>query len=342
MKSFLALMLLPVAVQAAVTAELTPDAIIFRNGDQLITEYHYAGTVKLDKGEGTKPLAKPYFHPLNAPGGIPVTRGWPLLRGLAGETTDHFHQKSAWFCHGDVIPDGIELKSRASDKHVQGVDFWSEFPGHGRIVCTSVDKPVMKDGVATVRTQNEWRTPDGVPVLTEDRSITVSATERGALIAVESLLTAAVKSVTFGDTKEGSFGVRVHDHFRLTGPKSMGVVTDDHGAIAGAPAKDNLPMWGRTAAWHDYSGRVDGKPVGVTIFTDPRNAHASAWHTRAYGLLAANPFGRAKSGFPAMKGKTDLVKLAKGETLKLRFGVYAHNGDATAGKVAEAYAEFSK
>ena len=80
-------------------------------------------------------------------------------------------------------------------------------------------------------------------------------------------------------------------------------------------------MWGKIADWNDYSGPVDEKLVGIAIFADPKNAYPSAWHTRAYGLMAANPFGRDKSAFPAMKGKTDLVKLAKGESLKLRFAI---------------------
>ncbi len=41
-----------------------------------------------------------------------------------------------------------------------------------------------------------------------------------------------------------------------------------------------------------------------------------------------------------MPGKKDLVKLAKGEHLKLRFGLVLHDGDATAGGVAEVYQRF--
>ena len=37
--------------------------------------------------------------------------------------------------------------------------------------------------------------------------------------------------------------------------------------------------------------------------------------------MAANPFGREKSGFPDMKGKRELVKLAKDEHLRLRYGL---------------------
>jgi Methane oxygenase PmoA len=134
--------------------------------------------------------------------------------------------------------------------------------------------------------------------------------------------------------------VRVSDE--IQNKTGNGVITSVDGKVAKAPAKDNLPMWGYPAAWHDYSGTVGGKPVGVAIFDDPKNAPQAAWHTRAYGLMAANPFGRNGSQFPALKGKTDLVKLAKGEHLKLRYGLYVHTGDATTGKVADAFSAFAK
>ena len=43
--------------------------------------------------------------------GSSLTRAWPMV-GQKGGATDHIHQKSAWFCHGDVIPEGIELKEK--------------------------------------------------------------------------------------------------------------------------------------------------------------------------------------------------------------------------------------
>ena len=77
------------------------------------------------------------------------------------------------------------------------------------------------------------------------------------------------------------------------------------------------------------------------MFDGPKNASPAHWHTRAYGLMAANPFARDKSGFPGQKGKTDLVTIKMGEKLPLRYAIYAHTGDATAGQVAEAYAQFA-
>jgi hypothetical protein len=60
---------------------------------------------------------------------------------------------------------------------------------------------------------------------------------------------------------------------------------------------------------------------------------------RGYGLMAANPFGRTHS-FPAMAGRTDLVRLKQGEHLRLRYGILLHQGDAHSGQVAEMYRRF--
>src|SRR5205823_4007724 len=159
---------------------------------------------------GTKPLAKPFFYPVNAPGAVPVTRAWPQERGKPGETTDHFHQKSAWFCHGDVIPEGVELKLKSADKRVHGVDFWAEGGNHGRIVCVEVGEPRQASAShALVPTRNEWRAADGTKVLDEERTIHLVALPAGRLIVLDVDLLAADHPVTFGDTKEGSMGVRV-------------------------------------------------------------------------------------------------------------------------------------
>lgn len=328
---FILLLALAPSLHAAelpeITASVSEDGITFLAGSQIITKYHTA-----------KSVAKPYFFPLNAPNGTGITRPWPMVKGsVPGETTDHVHQKSMWFCHGDIIPEGIELKVRSADKHVQGVDFWSEGVGHGKMVCTEIGKPkaISKTHVS-VPTKNDWRTADGTTILTEDRTIHVQATKTGYLILLDINLHASVCPITFGDTKEGSMGVRVHDALR-TSQKDGGTVSSSNGEVLKAPIKDNLAVWGKPANWHDYSGKIGEKTAGVAIFDFENNPLKSLWHTRAYGLMAANPFGREKSGFPGAKGKTELVKLKKGENLKLRYGVFVHDGDAKAGEVAAVY-----
>jgi Methane oxygenase PmoA len=319
------------AEPAPVKATKTTSAIEFTIGDELFTRCVFGAEV-----------AKPFLWPLNAPGEIPVTRAWPMQKGLPNETTDHVHQKSAWFCHGDVIPEGIELKVHSADKHVKGVDFWSETTGHGKIVCTDVGEVTSKDGIGRAVTKNEWQTSDGMKILDEQRIVTVRNFGDARLVVLDIDLNASVCPITFGDTKEGSMGVRVNDTFRLNGPKSDGGIVSADGSTAKAPAKDNLPMWGKRADWHDYSGTVDGKMVGIAIFDHPKNLQRAAWHTRAYGLMAANPFGRAGSGFPDVKGDTELVKIAKGDHLKLRYGILVHRGDAKESKVADIFKQFAQ
>ena len=315
------------AEPAPVTVKSSIGEFAFYAGDELIARYKAGPEV-----------AKPYIWPLKAPGGVPVTCAWPLKKGLPNESTDHVHQKSAWFCHGDVIPEGLDLKMRSADKHIKGVDFWSETKGHGVIRCVKISDPVSIPGGKLVATRNKWLAPDGTKILDEDRTISVRDLGDARLIVFDIYLYASVCPITFGDTKEGSMGVRVNDAFRLTAPKSDGVVTSSDGTIVKAPARDNLPMWGKHADWNDYSGSVDGKMVGIAIFDHPKNSARAAWHTRAYGLMAANPFGR--SAFPRLKGK--LVKLAKGEHLKLRYGLLVHKGSCKDARVAERFAAFAK
>src|SRR5688572_10349288 len=53
-------------------------------------------------------LKRPVLYPLRAPGGVDVTRGYPL-DPRPGERVDHPHHVGLWFSYGDV----------------NGVDFWN-------------------------------------------------------------------------------------------------------------------------------------------------------------------------------------------------------------------------
>ena len=310
-----------------ITSTTTKEAIEFRAGKSLIGRYQAGPSI-----------AKPYFWPLLAPGDIPVTRDWPMEAAKPGGSTDHVHQKSVWFCHGEVIPEGMG----------KAVDFWTEAKAKdgkaqfGAIVCTAIgDAKALPGGGVELVTKNEWRTPAGIKILDEERTLRVWDRDGGRLISFECKLIASVCPITFGDTKEGSFGIRVHDELR---PESKvgTTVTTSGGKVIRSPAKDDLSVWGQPAEWIDYSGTVGGKACGVAVFEHKENTQRRGWHARAYGLVAANPFAREKSGFPSQKGKSELVKMAKGGTLTLRYAVYAHVGDAKSGKVAEAYEAFCK
>jgi Methane oxygenase PmoA len=315
----------PAAEPAGVSITVGKDRIDFRHRGALTATYHIGPDV-----------AKPYFWPLNDPDGQPLTRPWPMVADAPGEKKDHPHQKSAWFCHGDVIPEGVEVKHKI--RGVEGVDFWSEAKGHGRIVCTKVEPPHQEKDHGWVTTHNEWRTADGMKVLDETRTIHFYDFGGAQLLVLDIDLGASVVPITFGDTKEGSMGVRVRQSLNADRP-GKGTLTNADGKVG---EKGPNGCWGRISAWCDDSGPVDGKTAGVAIFADPRNAVPSCWHARGYGLVAANPFGRDRSGFPDMKGNHQLVKLAKGEHLKLRYGLFLHRGDAKEAKVADYYERFMK
>jgi hypothetical protein len=302
-------------------ADKDKKALDFLVGDELVTRYHANG------------YAKPIFWPVNAPGGIPLTRNYPPPEGQA---TDHPHQKSAWFCHGDIIPEGLDFKSPI--KNVAGVDFWSEAKGHGNIVTTTL--ALVGKGPSYIRVGNEWQTANGKKIMDEVRMIHLFTVGKARLITVDIDLHASVCPITFADTKEGAFGIRINDVINAEvakkgKPAGKGKIQNADGKIG------EKECWGQKSAWCDYSGPIDGKVVGLAIFDDPKNAYQCCWHVRGYGLMAANPFGRDKHAkFPAVKGNNDLVQLKKGEHLHLRYGMLLHEGDAVSGQVAEAYKQF--
>jgi hypothetical protein len=307
----------------AAKVEIHDNRIIFRAGAEEAAVYRFGGD-----------LAKPILWPLKAPNNKEITRDWPMRPAAAGSPKeDHPHQKSAWFTYGDVIPEGREIKHKR--RGVEGIDFWAEGPDCGRIVCVSASGCSDSPGVIT---RNEWRDPDGAKIMEEERTIRFFNYEKSRLFIVDIDLSASVVPITFGDTKEGAFGVRVAHSLREDN-RGKGRITNAEGKVG------EKQCWGRISAWCDYSGPVGGETAGIALFAGPDNSLPSCWHSRAYGLMAANPFGRAKSGFPDMKGKKDkkdLVRLDKGEHLKLRYGIFVHLGDVKEGKVAEAYELFKK
>ncbi len=275
-------------------------------------------------------VAKPYLWPILSSSGVPLTRAWPLepvKPGAAEKTTDHKHQKSAWFCHGDVVAEGVTVPRK---KGIAGVDFWSEDGPHGKIQLVKVLDTQSSGKEASVKVELNWVSAEGASILREVRTLKVIEGEGGQrLIVMDSEMKAGEHAVTFDDTKEGSFGIRVRDAMAENAGK--GKMTSSEGKTR----EGNI--WGRQLDWVDYSGPLDGKTVGIAVLADPANPIKTCWHARGYGLLAANPFGRAKSGFPAMRGNNELVKMKPSESLKLRFAILVHEDDAEGGKVKQGF-----
>ena len=123
--------------------------------------------------------------------------------------------------------------------------------------------------------------------------------------------------VNFGDTKEGSFGVRVAGTMKVDAKKG--------GLITNAEGLHNKGAWGKKSAWVNYSGPVNGDSVGMAIHDHPSSfGYPCRWHVRTYGLFAANPFGvHHFVGGEKTKG----IELPKGESMQLHYRVVLYQGD---------------
>ena len=283
---------------------------------------------------GGEKVAKPYVWPVLTPSGVAVTRSWPMVPDAPG-AKDHKHQKSAWFCHGDLVVEGHKPQPR---KGVAGTDFWSEETGHGRIVLDSEKVAIGQAAGLNVQVNAGyvWQDSVGKPLLRENRQVQFKPIGKTVwLMDWTCQMAASEGSVTFEDTKEGSMGIRVVD--ALT-EKEGGKLINSKGQFG------EKNVWGREADWCAYAGNINGNPVAIAILDHPQNPHRACWHARGYGLMAANPFGRKKSGFPDRKDTAELVKIAKGEKLTLRYGLLVLDGDwASASKtIAEQYDVWSK
>ncbi len=258
---------------------------------------------------------KPIVYPLLGPGGQIMSRQYPMQDAEEGETTDHIHQRSMWMTHGEV----------------NGVDFWSERDGSGTIEHRSVETAsVDADGVATLVVTADWKDASGKVLLQEHKTFIIGEDEDARFIDTQVKLTAAADEVHFGDTKEGSFGIRIADSM-MVDRKTGGTIVNSEGDVDGA-------TWGKRARWVDYSGPVAGQTVGITILDHPASFNAPVrWHVRGYGLFAANPFG--ESDF-TRGPKTDGHRLPAGQTLALHYRVLLHEGGADIDRIERQWSRF--
>lgn len=268
-------------------------------------------------GEGVR---KPYLHPLRAASGTIVTRQWPMVADVPGESHDHPHHRGLWFDHGDV----------------NGVDFWGSDPlakkdSGARIVVKKIRE--MKGGKrqGVLAGDFDWEEKDGKVLIHEARRMVFHAAPDRRVIDFDIRLTMAVP-VKFGDTKEGSFGIRLSDKIREQ--KGTGKMVNAQGAVG------EKNVWGKPSEWVDYSGTIDGEPVGVAILDHPSNPrHPAHWHVRAYGLFAANIFGL--HDFYNDRSKDGSMEVKAGGTLRFRYRVVIHAGDTAAANIAAEYAKYS-
>ena len=225
MRTFLLGLALTAALQAQ-DLDITVDGKPF-------TTFHYGADAN-----------KPYLAPLRSPSGKIMTRGFPM-ENIPGESHDHLHHRGLWFSYDDV----------------NGVKFWENDPSYvgtkpniGKIVVQQA--ALTKD---TLTAKMEWRDPSGKVLLVEDRIMRFSSDLQTRTIDFNITLTAAV-DVTFGDTKEGAFAIRLCDAF--TAKNGVKILDAD-----GRTSMANV--WGKRSNWVDYSGELEGENSAWRCSTIP-------------------------------------------------------------------------
>ncbi|HKX00793.1 MAG TPA: PmoA family protein [Bryobacteraceae bacterium] len=263
--------------------------------------------------------SKPYLYPLRSASGKIVTRHYPM-EDFPGETHDHPHQRGMWFSHGDV----------------NGFDFWANEPSqhngkNAKIVLAKIGKLTSGEKSGTLEADFNWVDPEGKILLTEAKQITFYADPARRIMDFTITLKPEGR-VTFGDTKEGTFAVRLAASLE---ERNTGTMVSSEGG------RGEAQVWGHRANWVDYSGKVDGEKVGIAILDHPSNPrHPTYWHARAYGLFAANIFGL--HDFLNTKNAHGGLTILPGNQLQFRYRVIIHPGDYQSANIAGEYEKYAE
>jgi Methane oxygenase PmoA len=301
-----------------VSKELSESGVRLTDGDSANVKVAIGGKpfteYRLDQGP------KPIYFPLIGPGGQGMTRAFPI-ENVEGEDRDHFHQRSFWFTHGNV----------------NGVDFWASDPLNGSKAnfgtIKEVSRPARIDGLAmgALATTDDWLASDGRKICRDRRDVRFWNLRNTRIIDFDIKIFADADPVTFGDTKEGMFGLRV--------ASSMDVKRKMGGKITNADGVTDGDAWGKASPWVDYTGPVGGKTVGVAILNHPDSfRYPTTWHVRDYGLFAANPFGWRDFG---RKESGDFTIPLKG-SVAFRYRVVLHGGATAAANIPAQFQAYVK
>lgn len=254
---------------------------------------------------------RPYFFPVLGPDGREATRG-----ETSDISKDHVHHRSLYVAYGEV----------------NDIDLWGEGSNSGRVVHQGFTQQHGGAVVSRIYTDNNWETKDGNVLMTDKQNFRIyNLPEEGAVVDLDLSFIASAGDVHFGDTKEGGImSIRVHPSMNAS---DGGKIENAFGGL------NENETWGKRANWCDYSGVVDGTPLGLAVFdhiVNPR--YPTYWHVRNYGLMGSNIFGGGT--FERDPSKDGSYTLKEGEEMHFKFRVLIHSGDATTGKVAQKYHDF--
>ena len=257
-------------------------------------------------------ISRPYFAHVKTLSGKQVSRNHPPREGV--DKMDHANlHPGIWLSFGDL--NGHDYwRLKAKTKHVR-----------------FLEPPAVGASGVKFKVLNHYLANDsGAVVCSEECDVQVRTVDGGYRVTLTSEFKATDGELRFGDQEEMGLGVRVATPLAVEG-KHGGRILDSESRINGAE------VWGKAAKWCDYAGPLEGKWVGMTILTSPKNFRPCWSHARDYGFVAMNPFGL--NAFTQTAKRDVIVKI--GESLRIGYAVVVHESAQESGFNARAaYEQF--
>ncbi len=203
---------------------------------------------------------------------------------------------------------------------VNGANFWQQGNDRGRIASQGPRITHASGRKIEFEDRCLWCVPGKEPIIEDRRRVIVSAPSKQLQFIDFEIVLRALEDVRFEKTNHSLFSARVVPALGVTGGGRL---------IDAAGRRGEEQTFGQKAAWCDYSGDNGGAVEGIAILGHPENPWFPApWFTRDYGFISPTPmFWLDKKGW----------RLAKGETLRLRYRVVAHSGNEQDADVAGIY-----
>ena len=246
-------------------------------GEKVIAEFSHTQT----------PQGRPFICNIHTLDGIKVTRNYPITDK---DQNDHPHHQGLFHTFSQL----------------NGIDFW-HMKGMAKHRLYTV--PPKDGNPASFSAESVYLDRDGeTPLLKETMSYGFHITSEGLLITINAIIESEAEKVIIGSKEEGGIAIRVASDLRV---QKGGKMIDNKGR------KGGKAIWGKAARWVDNSGKKKGRWVGATLFASHSDLGVFHWHSRDYGLIAANPFG------PLNKAPDRILK--KGEKLSFNYGLMVHS-----------------
>jgi hypothetical protein len=283
-------------------------------------------------------LSKPILYPVHSPSGEVVTRWFPL-KEVEGEGKDHPHHTGVYFTYG-------------SNHEVNGNSYWAN--AHDRLPLTMAEKlprishikiNELKEGKnkGKMAVLFHWLNKNNKPILEENRVMEFYAGEDEYKIDFTINLTAIDTIVTFGDTKEGMFAIRVADWLAENARGTLYQSTGEYLNSEGDKTEKNI--WAKQSPWVRLEGEKEGNRIGIAIFHHPGSLnYPTYWHARGYGCFSANPLGQYdfQEGRGLENPQHRTLTLKPGESALFKFRMVIYEGTRNKEQFDLEFSDFSK